>query len=65
MRLQCGRETALNMDGLLLDDRLAPPQRLVLSLLTFSPYLDIARHFMELASSKKGQEIFARYDFMK
>ncbi|MBU0907957.1 MAG: substrate-binding domain-containing protein [Proteobacteria bacterium] len=52
------------MDELPLDDGIAPSQRLVLGLLTFSPYPDIARRFMELASSEQGQEIFARYGFM-
>jgi len=53
------------MDGLLLDDKVAPPHKLVLGLLSFSPYPDIARRFMELASSKQGQEIFARYGFLE
>jgi molybdate transport system substrate-binding protein len=53
------------MDGLLLDDKVAPPHKLVLGLLTFSPYPDIARRFMELASSEQGQEIFARHGFLE
>lgn len=57
-------ENRPHMDGLLLDDRIAPPRKLVLGLLSFSPYPDIARRFMELASSEQGQEIFARYGFM-
>jgi len=57
-------ENRTSMDGLLLDDKVAPPHKLVLGLLTFSPYPDIARRFMELASSKQGQEIFARYGFL-
>ena len=52
------------MDGLLLDDDVAPPHRLVLGLLTFSSFPDIARRFMELAASPQGQEIFARYGFL-
>lgn len=52
------------MEGLLLDEHVAPPHKLVLGMLTFSAYPDIARRFMELAASPQGQEIFARYGFL-
>ncbi len=51
------------MDALPLDDDMAPPHKLVLGLLTFSPYPDIARSFLTLAGSDQGKEIFARHGF--
>lgn len=51
------------MDAIPLDDNIAPPHKLVLGLLTFSPYPDIARSFLTLAGSKEGKEIFARHGF--
>jgi molybdate transport system substrate-binding protein len=57
-------ENRPHMEGLLLDEDVAPPQKLVLGLLTFSAFPDIARRFMEVASSPQGQEIFARYGFL-
>ncbi|MCB2184151.1 MAG: substrate-binding domain-containing protein [Desulfobulbaceae bacterium] len=51
------------MDALPLDHDTAPPHKLVLGLLRFSAFPDIARHFMELASSEQGQAIFDNYGF--
>jgi molybdate transport system substrate-binding protein len=51
------------MDALQLDDDIAPPHKLVLGLLTFSPYPDIARSFLALAGSKQGKDIFASHGF--
>lgn len=51
------------MDAMPLDDNTAPPHKLVLGLLTFSRYPDIARSFLALAGSEQGKEIFARHGF--
>lgn len=51
------------MDALPLDNDIAPPHKLVLGLLTFSPYPDIARSFLALAGSEQGKEIFTRHGF--
>lgn len=53
-----------HMDGLLLEDTIAPPHKLMLGLLTFSPYPDIARRFMEVAVSPQGKAIFTKYGFL-
>lgn len=51
------------LDALPLDEDMAPPHKLVLGLLKFSPYPDIARRFIEIASSEQGQTIFKTYGF--
>lgn len=51
------------MDALLLHEKDAPCNMLILGLLRFSVYPDIATHFMELASSPQGRKIFGRYGF--
>jgi len=51
------------MDIFLLDEAIAPPHKLTLGLLSFSSQPEIARRFMELASSPEGLKIFADYGF--
>ncbi|MEA3332725.1 MAG: substrate-binding domain-containing protein [Pseudomonadota bacterium] len=51
------------MDALLLDEGVVSRHKLTLGLLSFSRQPEIARRFMELASSPEGREIFADYGF--
>lgn len=51
------------MEALQLDEDMAPPHKLILGLLTFSPYPDIARSFLDLAGSEQGKKIFADHGF--
>ena len=53
------------MEGLLLDEDMASSHEVVLGLLRFSAYPEVARRFMEFAASKEGQAIFARYGFQE
>jgi molybdate transport system substrate-binding protein len=53
-----------HMDVLDLDPEQASPKKLVLNILTFSRYPEIARRFMELAESERGQAIFRKYGFL-
>lgn len=52
------------MSPLLLDETVAPKNKLQLNLLTFSQNQELARYFMKVAGSPQGQEIFARYGFL-
>lgn len=54
-----------HMEIIPLDEKVAPPQRLILGLLTFSRHPEWALRFMSLAASPQGQAIFARYGFGK
>ena len=58
-------ENRAHMDALPLDAKIAPPEKLILGMLIFSSYPEIAQHFMELAASEQGKKIFARYGFAK
>ncbi len=51
------------LEALPLDEDMAPPHKLVLGLLKFSPYPDIARRFIEIATSEQGQAIFRNHGF--
>jgi molybdate transport system substrate-binding protein len=52
------------LDVIDLDPRLAKPQALELSLLASSRQPELARRFMQLASSEEGQAVFRRYGFL-
>jgi molybdate transport system substrate-binding protein len=58
-------ENAPYMDVLSLDESVAPKKKLVINLLSFSKYPEIAKDFMTYASSKDGQEIFHKYGFLE
>ena len=47
-----------------IDERYAPKKKLVISLLSFSKYPNIAKKFMEYASSNNGQKIMRKYGFL-
>lgn len=47
-----------------LDPEVASPKKLVLNILTFSKYPEIARSFMDRAASPEGQAIFRKYGFL-
>ncbi|MBN2427100.1 MAG: molybdate ABC transporter substrate-binding protein [Deltaproteobacteria bacterium] len=49
------------VDVLPIADKYATPKKLVIGLLKTSRYPEIARKFMALAASKKGQDIFQKY----
>lgn len=49
------------IDVLGIDEKYATKKRLVIGLLNTSKYPDIARKFMEYASSEKGKELFKKY----
>jgi molybdate transport system substrate-binding protein len=51
------------IDIIELDEKYAPKKKLVLNLLSFSKHKDIAKKFMDFASSKEGQEIMKNYGF--
>ncbi len=51
------------MDSLPLSREIAPSHTLICGLLTFAIQPEIARHFMDLASSPEGQNIFNNYGF--
>ncbi len=53
-----------HMDVLDLDPAQAKPKKLLLNILSFSRYPEVARYFMELAASERGQAIFRRYGFL-
>lgn len=57
----------VNRDKLLaldLDKKVAKPKKLLLNILTFSKYPEIARKFMDYAVSEKGQAIFREFGFL-
>ncbi len=49
------------VDALPIDSRFAKPKNLVLGLLKYSRYPEIAREFMALAASAEGRAIFKKY----
>ena len=49
------------VETLEIDPAYAKPKKLILGLLKFTKHPDIARAFMELASSEKGKQIFKKY----
>lgn len=51
------------MDALNLDESIAPKNKLLINLLTFSKQPELARQFMKLATSKTGQKVFKDYGF--
>jgi molybdate transport system substrate-binding protein len=57
-------DTAAHVDVLDLPPKVAPPQELQLTLLTFSKNKAMALKFMEFASGPQGQAIFRRYGFI-
>jgi molybdate transport system substrate-binding protein len=52
------------MDVIDLDPKIAKPKKLLLNLLTFSQHPEVARRYMEYASSPEGQAIFRKYGFL-
>ena len=57
-------ENSPYMDVVEIDEKFAPKKKLVISLLSFSKNKEIAKAFMQLASSKQGQEIMKKYGFL-
>ncbi len=57
-------ENKTYIDVVDIDEKYAPKKRLVLNLLKFSKYPDIAKDFMNFASSKDGQQIMKKYGFL-
>jgi molybdate transport system substrate-binding protein len=51
------------IDVVEIDEKYAPKKKLVVTLLKFSKYPDIAKDFMKFASSKEGQAIMKKYGF--
>jgi len=47
-----------------IDNQYAPERKLVLSLLSYSEYPDIAKYFMQYAESDQGRELFRNYGFL-
>jgi molybdate transport system substrate-binding protein len=47
-----------------LNPKLAPPQALLLNLLTFSKYKEQAKRFMQFTAGEEGQAIFRKYGFL-
>jgi molybdate transport system substrate-binding protein len=52
------------MDVIRLDSKVAPKKKLIINLLSFSKHPDIAKDFMNIASSKVGKDIFLKYGFL-
>ena len=57
-------DNAAVVDVIDLDQRVAKPQALLLTLLTFSKNQDAARQFMRYAASAEGQAIFRKHGFL-
>lgn len=57
-------ENSPYVDIVPIDEKLAPKKRLVINLLSFSKYPDIAQAFMRYAKSIQGQEIMKKYGFV-
>ena len=56
-------ENSKYIDVIQIDEKYAPKKKLVINLLKSSKHKDIAREFMNYASSAKGQEIMHKYGF--
>jgi len=52
------------IDIIKIDDIYAPKKKLVISLLSFSKYPDIAKALMKFASSDEGKDIMKKYGFL-
>ena len=59
------QENAAVVEGLLMEESIAPRKRLVLGLLRTSRFPDAARRFMEVAVSGEGRAIFEKYGFFQ
>lgn len=46
-----------------IDEKYAPKKRLILNLLSFSQQKEIAKYFMQFASSPQGEKIMEKYGF--
>jgi molybdate transport system substrate-binding protein len=57
-------ENRERLEVLDIDPALARPKELALNLLTFSEHPDLARRFMDLAASERGQAIFRSFGFL-
>ncbi len=57
-------ENSKYIDVIKIDEKYAPRQELILSLLSFSKNKDIAKSFMDFAVSKEGQKIIKKYGFL-
>lgn len=57
-------DNAAVLDVIDLDPKLATPQALLLSMLTFSHNKALARRFMDFAASEEGQAIFRKHGFL-
>lgn len=53
-----------HLDAVDLDPKVAPPQALLLMMLTFSTNQALARKFMDFVASEEGQAVFRRYGFL-
>ena len=51
------------VDVVILDEMIAPKNRLQINLLSFSEHKDLSRKLMEIASAKEGAAIFKKYGF--
>ncbi len=51
------------IDVIKIDEKFAPKKRLVLNLLSFSKYPEIAKSYIDFATSKEGQNIMKKYGF--
>ena len=52
------------IDVVSIDEKYAPKKKLVLTMLTFSKHKDIAKAFIDFASSKEGEKIMKNYGFL-
>jgi len=56
-------ENKSHIDIIEIDEKVSPKKRLVLNLLSFSKYPQIAKAYMEYAASAKGQAIMEKFGF--
>ena len=56
-------ENKQHIDIINIDEQFSPKKNLVINLLSFSKYPEIAQAFMEYAASSKGQAIMKKYGF--
>lgn len=58
------KENAPFIDIIEIDNKYAPKKQLVLALLSFSKYPDIAKDLIDFAASKDGQKIMKKFGFL-
>lgn len=57
-------DNAKFVDVIDLNPKLAPPQALLLNLLTFSQNKDLAKRFMQFTAGEEGQAVFRKFGFL-